>query len=400
MKKRIWLSLAHMGGGEQRFIREAFDTNWVVPLGPNVDGFEKLLEQFLIEKEETALPKHVVALSSGTAAVHLGLVQLGVGYGDEVLCQSFTFAASANPVTYQGAKPVFVDSEPDSWNMSPAFLQEAIKDRIRQTGKKPKAIVPVHLYGMPARMDEIMQIAAEYEIPVLEDAAESLGACYKGQKCGTFGDLGCLSFNGNKIITTSGGGALVCPTEEQAQKILFLATQARDSAPHYQHTEIGYNYRISNICAGIGCGQMEVLPLRIKQRRTNNQLYRKLLGDMEGISFHTEPSADFYSNYWLTCIVIDPAKTAGVTREDIRLALDKANVESRPLWKPMHLQPVFRDCPYYGDGVSEKLFNNGLCLPSGTSLTEEDIEYVASCIKEQVYVSQDWQPEYRQVVNG
>ncbi len=374
MNNRIWLSLAHMGGREQEFIQEAFNTNWVVPLGPNVDGFECDLEKYLGED------KKVVALSAGTAAIHLGLLQLGVGYGDEVICQSFTFAASANPITYLGATPVFVDSEPDTWNLSPEFLEKAICDRMAK-GKKPKAIIPVHLYGMPAKMDEILAIANKYEIPVLEDAAEALGSEYKGRKCGTFGVFACLSFNGNKMITTSGGGALVCSTEEQKKKTMFYATQARDNAPHYQHSEIGYNYRMSNISAGIGRGQMTVLPQRIEQRRKNNQFYREHLSDIKGISFQTEPSSDFYSNYWLTSILVDPEKTGGITREDLRLALDDANIESRPLWKPMHLQPVFSDCPYYGNGTSDVLFEKGLCLPSGSVLTEEELLKVVNVIR-------------------
>jgi len=374
MQERIWLSLAHMGGQEQRFIQEAFDTNWVVPLGPNVDGFEKDLEQFLGED------KHIVALSAGTAAIHLGLVQLGVTQGDEVICQSFTFSASANPIAYQGAKPVFVGSEPDTWNMSPRLLREAIEDRIAKTGKKPKAIIPVHLYGMPAQMDAILTIADEYGIPVLEDAAEALGAEYKGQKCGTFGEFACLSFNGNKMITTSGGGALVCRTEEEAKRTKFFATQARDNALHYQHSHIGYNYRMSNICAGIGRGQMYVLEEHIARRRAINQLYRTLLHDLPGITFHTNPNSDFNSNYWLTCIVIDPQE-AGFTREELRLKMEEENIETRPLWKPMHLQPVFADCPYYGDNTEGRLFDNGLCLPSGPTLTDKDIERVAGVIR-------------------
>lgn len=374
MSERIWLSLAHMGGQEQRFIQEAFDTNWVVPLGPNVDGFEKDLENYLGED------KHIVALSAGTAAIHLGLVQLGVTQGDEVICQSFTFSASANPIAYQGAKPVFVGSEPETWNMNPVLLRVAIKDRIAKTGKKPKAIIPVHLYGMPARMDAILTIADEYGIPVLEDAAEALGAEYKGQKCGTFGEFACLSFNGNKMITTSGGGALVCRTVEEAKRTKFFATQARDKAPHYQHSHIGYNYRMSNICAGIGRGQMYVLEDHIARRRAINQLYRKLLHDLPGITFHTNPNSDFNSNYWLTCIVIDPQE-AGFTREELRLKMEEENIETRPLWKPMHLQPVFADCPYYGDNTEGRLFDNGLCLPSGPTLTDEDIERVAEVIK-------------------
>lgn len=371
---RIWLSLAHMGGREQHYIREAFDTNWVVPLGPNVNGFEADLKEYL------GGARSVVALSAGTAALHLALVQLGVRWGDEVICQSFTFAASANPIVYLGGKPVFVDSESGTWNMSPDFLEEAIKDRIVKTGKKPKAIIPVHLYGMPAKMEEIMAVAGRYEIPVVEDAAEALGSSCSQRMCGTFGEFGVLSFNGNKIITTSGGGALICSTEEQARKTIFLAMQARDNAPHYQHSEIGYNYRMSNICAGIGRGQMEVLPQRVEQRRANNRFYREQLEGMECISFQTEPSEAYYSNYWLTSILVDPKKAGGKTREDLRLALEAENIESRPLWKPMHLQPVFAKCPFYGDGTSERLFKEGLCLPSGSILTKEEVERTAKVI--------------------
>lgn len=373
--KRIWLSLAHMGGHEQKFIQEAFDTNWVVPLGPNVDGFEKDLEAFLAQE------RHIVALSAGTAAIHLGLIQLGVGPGDEVACQSFTFSASANPIKYLGADPVFVDSEPDTWNMSPGFLRKAIEDRIAKMGKKPKAIIPVHLYGMPAKMDEIMAIAREYEIPVLEDAAEAIGSEYKGRKCGTFGEFACLSFNGNKMITTSGGGALVCHTEEEAKHTKFLATQARDQAPHYQHSHIGYNYRMSNICAGIGRGQMLVLRDHVARRREINALYRELLEDVPGVSFLVNPNADFNSNHWLTCIIVKP-DVAGFSREDIRLKMEEENIETRPLWKPMHLQPVFAGTPYYGGNTAEKLFDNGLCLPSGSSLSDEDIRRVADVVRE------------------
>lgn len=378
MNKRIWLSLAHMGGQEQRFIQEAFDTNWVVPLGPNVDGFEKDLEAFLNQE------RHIVALSAGTAAIHLGLIQLGVGPGDEVICQSFTFSASANPIKYLGANPVFVDSEPDTWNMSPEYLREAIEGRIAQTGKKPKAIIPVHLYGMPAKMDEIMAIAGEYGIPVLEDAAEALGSEYKGRKCGTFGEFACLSFNGNKMITTSGGGALVCHTEVEAKHTKFLATQARDQAPHYQHSHIGYNYRMSNICAGIGRGQMLVLEEHVARRRAIHALYKKELANIPGISVFDNPSKDFNSNHWLTCIVINPDMT-GFSREDIRLKMEEENIETRPLWKPMHLQPVFEGTPYYGTNVAEELFDSGLCLPSGSSLTDEDINRVVSIIKNHFY---------------
>jgi dTDP-4-amino-4,6-dideoxygalactose transaminase len=374
--KRIWLSLAHMGGQEQQFIQEAFDTNWVVPLGPNVDGFEKDLENYLGEH------KHIVALSAGTAAIHLALVQLGVGHGDEVICQSFTFSASANPIKYLGADPVFVDSEPDTWNMDPELLRKAIEDRIRVTGRKPKAIIPVHLYGMPAKMEEIMAVANEFEIPVLEDAAEALGATYKGQKCGTFGAFACLSFNGNKMITTSGGGALVCSTKEEADFTKHLATQARDNAPHYQHSKVGYNYRLSNICAGIGRGQMLVLQQHVEARRNINLKYRQLLAGIPGISFQSNPSPDFDSNMWLTCIVVDPEE-AGFTREELRLAMEQENVETRPLWKPMHLQPIFSDCPFYGtdDNVSENLFNVGLCLPSHPGLSNEDILRITSVVK-------------------
>ncbi|WP_373705277.1 DegT/DnrJ/EryC1/StrS family aminotransferase [Porphyromonas loveana] len=374
-KKRIWLSLAEMGGEEQRFIQEAFDTNWVVPLGPNVNGFEADLESYLqIEG------KRVVALSAGTAALHLGLVMLGVGRGDEVICQSFTFSASANPIVYQGASPIFVDSEPDTWNMDPKALEAAIKDRIAKTGRKPKAIIPVHLYGMPAKMDEIMAIAQKYDIPVLEDAAEAIGSTYKGRRCGSFGAYGALSFNGNKMITTSGGGALVCPDGAAAKRVMFYATQARDEAPHYQHSHIGYNYRMSNICAGIGRGQMLVLEHHIAKRKQNHRRYMELLADVKGISVLDNPSSDFDSNFWLTCIVVDPDE-AGFSREEVRLALEAENIESRPLWKPMHLQPVFSQCPFYGDGTSEALFNDGLCLPSGSLLEKEDLERVCRVIK-------------------
>lgn len=374
MKPRIWLSLAHMGGREQEFIQEAFDTNWVVPLGPNVDAFEKALAAYLRED------KHVVALSAGTAALHLGLILLGAGVGDEVICQSFTFSASANPIMYQGAKPVFVDSEASTWNMDPVLLEEAIKDRLRKTGKLPKAIIPVHLYGMPARLDRICEIAGRYGIPVLEDAAEALGSEFKGRKCGTFGELAALSFNGNKMITTSGGGALVCRSEEEAGQVKFYATQARDAAPHYQHSHIGYNYRMSNICAGIGRGQMFVLEEHVARRRAIHALYTSLLKDIPGISVLQNPSSDFDSNFWLTCITVDPL-VAGCTRENIRLTLDADNIESRPLWKPMHLQPVFAEAPFYGNGTSEHLFDIGLCLPSGPTLTDEDIRRVAGVIR-------------------
>jgi dTDP-4-amino-4,6-dideoxygalactose transaminase len=367
-----------MGGHEQSFIQQAFDTNWVAPLGPNVDAFENDLKSFLGNQT------HVAALVSGTSALHLGLILLDVQPGDEVICQSFTFSASTNPICYQKATPVFIDSEKDTWNMSPEHLERAVKDRMAK-GKKPKAIIPVHLYGMPAKIEEILTIARQYEIPVLEDSAEALGSSYKGIHCGTFGDIAALSFNGNKIITTSGGGALVSKSEESVKKARFLATQARDAAPHYQHSEIGYNYRMSNIVAGIGRGQMQVLSDRVEQRRRNNQFYRDRLAGIEGISFQTEPSSDFYSNYWLTTIIVDPEKTGGITREDLRMALEEANIESRPLWKPMHLQPVFGDYPYYGEGISDALFDKGLCLPSGSILVEEELVCVIKTIKKLIF---------------
>ena len=385
MRPRIWLSLAHMGGREQKFIQEAFDTNWVVPLGPNVNAFEKALRDFLIENGKLKVEnegKQVVALSAGTAALHLGLILLGVGEGDEVICQSFTFSASANPIAYLGATPVFVDSEVDTWNMDPVLLEEAIKDRVEKIGRLPKAIIPVHLYGMPGKLDEILEVANRYKIPVLEDSAEALGSEYKGRKCGTFGEYAALSFNGNKIITTSGGGALVCPSEERAKRALFYATQAREQAPHYQHEKIGYNYRMSNICAGIGRGQMFVLDEHIARRRAIHDLYVKLLAGVKGVKVMCQPEGgDFNSNYWLTCITVDPEE-AGFTREDVRLALDADNIESRPLWKPMHLQPVFKDAPFYGNGTSERLFEIGLCLPSGPTLTDEDIERVTKVVRQ------------------
>lgn len=373
MNKRIYLSLAHMSGREMDFIQEAFDTNWVVPLGPNVNGFEEDLTHFLGGHNP------VVALSAGTAAIHLALVQLGVQSGDEVICQSFTFCASANPVAYLGATPVFIDSEEDTWNMSPVLLEEAIKDRIAQTGKKPKAIIPVHLYGMPAKMDEITAIAKKYEIPVLEDAAEALGSRYKGQPCGTFGDFGALSFNGNKMITTSGGGALVCADEAAKKRTMFYATQAREAFPYYQHEEIGYNYRMSNICAGIGRGQMTVLDDHIAHHRHIHALYTEAFAEMEGITLMTNPDDSFDSNYWLSTILIDPSIT-GFDYEALRVHLDDKGVETRPLWKPLHLQPVFAQNPRYVDGISERLFNQGLCLPSGPCVTDEDVAYIVGLI--------------------
>lgn len=412
MRNRIYLCLAHMSGNEMKYIQEAFDTNWVVPLGPNVNGFEEDLKQFV------GGGKEIVALSAGTAAVHLALLACGVGPGDEVLVQSFTFCASSHPVTYLGATPVFVDSEPDTWNMDPALLEQAIVDRIEKTGKKPKAIVPVYLYGMPAKIDEIMAVADKYDIPVIEDAAEGLGSRFDGKVCGTFGRYGVLSFNGNKMITTSGGGALICPDQAAKQKVMFYATQARESYPYYQHEEIGYNYRMSNICAGIGRGQMTVIDEHIAHHKHVCQLYRELLADVEGITLHENPSPRYDSNYWLNTVVLDPSLrvkgeekayqvaiqgavggAAGVTHqattlhtdcepntnvEAMRMALDAAGIESRPLWKPMHLQPVYRRNPHYVNGVSESLFKKGLCLPSGPCVSDEDVAYIVEEIRKAI----------------
>jgi dTDP-4-amino-4,6-dideoxygalactose transaminase len=372
MNERIWLSSPHMGGNELTYIQEAFDTNWIAPLGPNVTGFEGDLKQFLNTEKE------VGALASGTAAIHLGLILAGVVAGDEVICQSMTFSASANPIVYQGATPVFIDSETETWNMCPLQLETAIKDRIAK-GKKPKAIILVHLYGMPAKIDEIVAIAEKYEITHIEDAAEALGSTYKGKNCGTFGEYAALSFNGNKIITTSGGGAIVCNNEEAKKKAIFLATQARDDAPHYQHSEIGYNYRMSNIVAGIGRGQMEVLDKHIELRRGMNAFYKNIFKDVAGVTVFEEPNTDYFSNHWLSCITINP-KEAGFTREDLRLALWEDNIESRPLWKPMHLQPIFEKYPYYGTNVCEDLFENGLCLPSGSNLKTQEKERITQVI--------------------
>lgn len=372
MKEKIWLSSPHMGEEEQEYVQQAFETNWIAPLGPNVDGFEQDISVF-------TGAKHTAVLTSGTAAIHLGLILLDVQPGDEVICSSFTFAASANPIRYQGAKPIFIDSEPETWNMDPELLRTAIEDRIAK-GKKPKAIILVHLYGMPCKIDKVMDIAEEFGIPVIEDAAEALGSTYKGQSLGTFGKMGTLSFNGNKIITTSGGGALISDDEELIEKARFLSTQARDDAPHYQHSQIGYNYRMSNVVAGIGRGQMQVLPKRVAQRRENYSFYKSRLSDIEGISFHEEPNADMSSNRWLTTITVNPDENNGVSREDIRRALQEENIESRPLWKPMHQQPVFRSFPFYGNGVSDGLFDNGLCLPSGSNLTPADRERVVQTI--------------------
>lgn len=371
-KEKIWLSPPHMGGREKVYVEEAFNTNWVAPLGPNVDGFEKALGAF------TGVD-HAAALTSGTGALHLALILLGVGHGDEVICQSFTFSASANPIAYQGAIPVFVDSEPDTWNICPKSLKEAIEDRIKK-GKKPKVIIAVHLYGMPAKMDEIQAVATEYGIALIEDAAEALGSVYKGKACGSFGQFGVLSFNGNKIITTSGGGALLSQDGAAIQKARFLSTQARDPAPHYQHSHIGYNYRLSNVLAGIGRGQMEVLSQRVEKRRENHSWYVSALGSIPGFQFLHEPEGHF-SNRWLTCILVDPSQTKGITRENIRLVLEAENIESRPLWKPLHMQPIFADCPYYGSRLSEALFEKGLCLPSGSSLESKDLERIVGVIQ-------------------
>ncbi len=447
-RKRILLCLAHMSGNEMKYIHEAFDTNWVVPLGPNVNGFEEDLKRFAVSAKSSergdSLPmdeeyskniqphednpenlwkesvagledKQVVALCSGTAAVHLALVALGIGVGDEVICQSFTFCASSHPVTYQGATPVFVDSERDTWNMDPDLLEKAIKDRIDKTGRKPKAIIVVYLYGMPAKIKEIMAVAEKYDIPLVEDAAEGLGSRYNGQVCGTFGEYGILSFNGNKMITTSGGGALVCPDEVARDNVMFFATQAREGYPYYQHEKIGYNYRMSNICAGIGRGQMTVLDEHIAHHQHLADLYEKAFSDIDGITFHKNPLPEMSSNYWLNTIVLDPALkvkgqedaykatvkgavggAAGVIHsvdnahtdcepnvnvEAMRVFLDKANIESRPLWKPMHKQPCYAGCPVYANGVSEELFKVGMCLPSGPLVSDDDVNYIVETIK-------------------
>lgn len=409
-QKRILLCLAHMSGHEMKFIQEAFDTNWVVPLGPNVNGFEKDLEQYMGQN------KRVVALSAGTAAVHLALIACGVGPGDEVIVQTFTFCASSHPITYLGATPVFVDSESETWNMSPELLEETIKDRIAKTGRKPKAIVPVYLYGMPGKIEELLAVASRYDIPVIEDAAEGFGSRYNGQMVGTFGRFGVLSFNGNKMITTSGGGALVCPDEESYNRIMYFATQARESYPYYQHTEIGYNYRMSNICAGIGRGQMMILDEHIKHHQHIAELYREAFKQVDGIEFHDNPDVKMSSNFWLNTITIAPdvkvkgqenayktivkgavGGAAGVVHqaltahtdcepndnvEAMRVCLDANNIESRPLWKPMHKQPVYKDAPAYINGVSESLFRQGLCLPSGPMVTDDDVARIVSTIKD------------------
>lgn len=371
MKPRIFLSYVDMGGTEKQWVDEAFRSEWIVPLGPNVDEFEHRLEKYL------GAP-YVVALSAGTAAIHLGLVAAGVETGDEVICQSFTFAASANPIIYQGAKPIFVDSEPDSWNMSPELLEEAIIDRKRQTGRYPKAIIPVHLYGMPAKMDEIMAIADKYGIAVVEDAAEALGSEYKGNKCGLFGRFGCLSFNGNKIITTSGGGALICHSEEEAVRVKFYATQAREPRSYYYHEVIGFNYRLSNVCAGIGCGQMDVLAEHVERRKANHKFYTEAFAGIEGLTVQQNPGEEFDSNFWLSTVLIDPS--TGKDPETARQLMADALIETRRLWRPMHMQPIYKDAPYYGGDCCESLFDRGLCLPSGSNLSEDDLQCVADVL--------------------
>ncbi|WP_291078539.1 MULTISPECIES: DegT/DnrJ/EryC1/StrS family aminotransferase [unclassified Empedobacter] len=374
MLTKIWLSSPHLSGNEMKYIQDAFDKNWITSIGDNIDGFEFDIQKVL----NTSNP--IVALNSCTSVLHLALILLGVKNGDEVITQTLTFCGSTNPIVYCGATPVFVDSEKDTWNLCPIALEEAIKDRIAK-GKTPKAILAVHLYGMPYKVDEVHAIAEKYNIPVIEDAAEALGSTFKGKACGTFGRFGALSFNGNKIITTSGGGALVSHTQEDKDKAVFLATQARDNAPHYQHSHIGYNYRMSNITAGIGRGQMEVLADRVAARRAMNQFYQELFADIDGVTVFVEPSSDYFSNHWLSAILIDP-KVAGKTREDLRLAFLEDDIESRPLWKPMHMQPVFADAPYYGGTVAEELFENGLCLPSGSNLTDAERERITAKVKE------------------
>ncbi|PKH67666.1 pyridoxal phosphate-dependent aminotransferase [Flavobacterium sp. ALD4] len=363
-KDKIWLSSPHMGGSEQEYIQEAFDTNYIAPVGANIDAFELDLENYLGDG-------HVTALNSGTAAIHLGLILLGVKAGDEVLCQSMTFSASANPILYQGATPIFIDSELDTWNLCPRALEDAIVDRISK-GATPKAIIAIELYGVPYKIEEIRIIADKYVIPILEDSAEALGSSYKGKRCGTFGEVSTLSFNGSKIITTSGGGAIITATKTLKERAVFLATQAKENAAHYQHSELGYNYRMSNVLAGIGRGQMEVVDERVGARRKMHEFYVDLFKEINGVSVYTVPNEDYYANYWLTAILIDSAQTAGITNETIRLKLLEENIESRPLWKPMHLQPIYRNYPYYGNNIAETLFNKGLCLPSGSNLSNED----------------------------
>jgi dTDP-4-amino-4,6-dideoxygalactose transaminase len=375
MKTKIWLSSPHIGNNELEYVNEAFATNWIAPLGPHVNAFEKGLQ----EQTQT---KHAAALSSGTSAIHLALILLGVKSGDSVFCQSITFSASANPIAYQSAKPVFIDSEKDTWNMDPILLKRALQEA-KQNGNLPKAIIPVHLYGMPAKMSEIISIANQYGVPVIEDAAEALAANINGKPCGSFGTFGVLSFNGNKIITTSGGGALLSEDAEMIEKARFLSTQARDVSPHYQHSHIGYNYRMSNVLAGIGRGQLEVLNDRVAARRNNFERYQQYFSILNNkgfeIQFQEEP-VGYFSNRWLTCILVDPAKNKGLTREVIRLAMDAENIETRPLWKPMHQQPVFAKAKSYLNGVSDNLFKNGLCLPSGSNLTEEEFTRIFDCL--------------------
>ena len=372
-KSKIWLSSPHMSGNEMKYVQEAFDGNWIAPLGPNVDGFEKDLEQFLGEGT------HVAAVNTGTAALHLALVMLGVEKDDYVICQSLTFSASANPIMYLGGIPIFVDSEPDTWNICPNALEDAVKSCIKK-GKKPKAIITVCLYGMPYKVDEIREISDKYGIPILEDSAEALGSTYKGQKCGTFGDISVLSFNGNKIITTSGGGALVLKDEIYKKKAVFLSTQAKDDAPHYQHSIVGYNYRLSNVCAGIGRGQMEGINDRVALRRKNHEFYKEIFTSFVGVNFFSEPSLDFFSNHWLNAVIIDPNKTNGFRSEDLRYEFQKENIESRPLWKPMHMQPLFNKAEYFGAIIAEKLFKFGLCLPSGSNMSNKDRERISEVI--------------------
>lgn len=371
MEEQIKLSLPHLAGNENKYVKDAIDSTWITPLGPYVNRFEELLDEYLGEN-------NVVALSAGTAAIHLALAIIGVGKGDEVICQSMTFSASANPIVYLGGSPVFVDSEPMTWNMEPALLRTAIEERIKLTSHKPKAIIVVHLYGMPARMDEIMKIAAEYDIPVVEDAAEAIGSEYDGHKCGTIGRFGILSFNGNKMITTSGGGALICPDKENAQRALFLATQARENRPYYYHETVGYNYRLSNVSAAIGCAQMEELDWRVNRRRAIHGIYADALRDNPVVSVHTNPDDTFNSNYWLSTILLDDASP--VSADDLRQKLASHNIETRLLWRPMHMQPVYNDAPAYVNGVSQRLFGHGLCLPSSTTLSDEQVQYVAQLI--------------------
>ena len=374
-KSKIWLSSPHIGKNELNYVNEAFATNWIAPLGPHVNAFEQALQ---VETKSS----HAAALSSGTSALHLALILLGVKAGDIIFCQSMTFSASANPIAYQGAIPVFIDSEKDTWNMDPTLLRKALQDA-KENKRMPKAIIPVHLYGMPAKIDEIISIANEFDVPVIEDAAEALGSNINNNPCGNFGKFGVLSFNGNKIITTSGGGALLSKNGELIEKARFLATQARDAAPHYQHSHIGYNYRMSNVLAGIGRGQLEVLNDRVAARRKNFERYRQYLSKINNqgfeILFQEEPEG-YFSNRWLTCIIVDPTNNKGLTREVIRLAMDAENIETRPLWKPMHQQPIFSNCKSYINGVSDKLFENGLCLPSGSNLTEEDFSRIFDCL--------------------